>query len=192
MMYEYFCICFSHLPQKDGLRDGVYAANCENCGHFFKFRAKTGLASSITLSVNGQKYTEDHFGAISAAGAVKVTYTDQQPPILTLEEGIKQKSFFPGVGEEITVGDAEAYYCPNWHVIPHAVKTNTPLNTACRAPACGEPPLCMSCSALFAVKHAIEAVRKDLKQDTFFALNAPATVEKVQQLCMVDPSQFVI
>ena len=44
---------------------------------------------------------------MSAADAVKVTYTDQQPPIMTLEEGIEKKSFFPGVGEEIKVGDAE-------------------------------------------------------------------------------------
>lgn len=36
--------------------------------------------------------------------------------------------------------------------------------------ACGEPPLCMSCSALFAIKHAIEAFRKDTGNDTYFAL----------------------
>ena len=36
--------------------------------------------------------------------------------------------------------------------------------------ACGEPPLCMSCSALFAIKHAIEAFRKDIGKDTYFAL----------------------
>lgn len=36
--------------------------------------------------------------------------------------------------------------------------------------ACGEPPLCMSCSALFAIKHAVEAFRKDIGKDTYFAL----------------------
>ena len=29
--------------------------------------------------------------------------------------------------------------------------------------ACGEPPMCMSCSVLFAVKRAIESVRADIK-----------------------------
>ena len=27
-----------------------------------------------------------------------------------------------------------AYYCPNWHVTPVALKTNKAMNTACRSP----------------------------------------------------------
>ncbi len=34
----------------------------------------------------------------------------------------------------------------------------------------GEPPLCMSCSALFAVKRAIEEARKDMGSEDFFPL----------------------
>ena len=34
----------------------------------------------------------------------------------------------------------------------------------------GEPPLCMSCSALFAVKRAIEEVRRDIGKEDFFPL----------------------
>ena len=34
----------------------------------------------------------------------------------------------------------------------------------------GEPPLCMSCSALFAVKRAIEEARKDMGNEDFFPL----------------------
>lgn len=34
----------------------------------------------------------------------------------------------------------------------------------------GEPPLCMSCSALFAIKRAIENFRAEIKTDTVFIL----------------------
>ena len=27
-----------------------------------------------------------------------------------------------------------AYFCPNWNIVPHAVRTNKPSNTWCRAP----------------------------------------------------------
>ncbi|XP_046559775.1 indole-3-acetaldehyde oxidase-like [Haliotis rubra] len=60
-----------------------------------------------------------------------------------------------------------------------------------RAKAVGEPPLCMSVSALFAVKHAIEAARKEITQDTFFRLDGPATVEVIQTACQLDTSQLV-
>ncbi|XP_076115153.1 xanthine dehydrogenase-like isoform X1 [Mytilus galloprovincialis] len=61
-----------------------------------------------------------------------------------------------------------------------------------RSKAVGEPPLCMSCSALFALKRCVEAARRDIQKDTFFPLDGPATVDRLQELCLVDPSQFVI
>ena len=54
----------------------------------------------------------------------------------------------------------------------------------------GEPPLCLSPCVAFAVKRAIEAARNEIGKDTFFPLNSPATVESIQQLCLVDPAQF--
>lgn len=36
-----------------------------------------------------------------------MTYTDVKPPVLTIEEAIKQKMIFPDVAEDIIVGDAE-------------------------------------------------------------------------------------
>ena len=36
--------------------------------------------------------------------------------------------------------------------------------------ASGEPPMCMSCSVLFAVKKAIESARKEIDNKDFFAL----------------------
>lgn len=56
--------------------------------------------------------------------------------------------------------------------------------------AVGEPPLCLSCSALFAIKRAIENVRAEIKAEEVFTLDGPATVEDTQLDCLVDPSQF--
>ncbi|BFZ15561.1 hypothetical protein BsWGS_18600 [Bradybaena similaris] len=50
--------------------------------------------------------------------------------------------------------------------------------------AVGEPPLVMAAAAVFAIKHAVEAARAEINQDTFFPLNTPATVEAVQSLCL--------
>lgn len=54
----------------------------------------------------------------------------------------------------------------------------------------GEPPQCLSCSALFAVKRAIESARAEIGKDAVFTLSGPATVEDIQQACLVEPSQF--
>ena len=38
--------------------------------------------------------------------------------------------------------------------------------------AVGEPPLCMSCACLFAVKHAVEEARAEIgKGDTYFVMS---------------------
>ena len=36
--------------------------------------------------------------------------------------------------------------------------------------ACGEPPMCMSCCALFAVKNAIYAAREEIGNKDLFSL----------------------
>ena len=77
----------------------------------------------------------------------------------------------------------------------------------------GEPPMCMSCSTLFALKAAIRSARAEIGKDDYFTLSmweimngvvltlchnyifpfttdGPATVEDVQLACMVDQSQF--
>ena len=57
--------------------------------------------------------------------------------------------------------------------------------------AIGEPPLCLTPSVAFSVKRAIEAARKEFTEDEqYFALNSPATVDSIQQLCLVDFKQF--
>ncbi|XP_048729395.2 xanthine dehydrogenase-like isoform X2 [Ostrea edulis] len=110
-----------------------------------------------------------------------------------LQEEIKYEQ---KTGQQLT-DDTWEYKVPLAKDIPVDFRINLLKNApnplgVLRAKACGEPPLCMSCSALFAIKHAVEAFRKDIGKDTYFALDAPATVEKVQQSCMVDPTQFII
>ncbi|XP_028415709.1 xanthine dehydrogenase-like [Dendronephthya gigantea] len=61
-----------------------------------------------------------------------------------------------------------------------------------RSKAVGEPPLCMSCSCLFAVQDAIYHAREEIGKDKdYFALDGPATVEATQLKCLVDPEQFL-
>lgn len=60
-----------------------------------------------------------------------------------------------------------------------------------RSKAVGEPPLCMSCACLFAVKHAVEEARAEIGQGAdYFVMNAPSMVEDTQLACLVEPSQF--
>ncbi|GFO29431.1 indole-3-acetaldehyde oxidase-like [Plakobranchus ocellatus] len=47
----------SHLPLKGSLANGVYACTCENCGHFFKFKALQDIRTTATFKVNGKDYT---------------------------------------------------------------------------------------------------------------------------------------
>ncbi|KAL4223518.1 hypothetical protein ACF0H5_016989 [Mactra antiquata] len=102
----------------------------------------------------------------------------------------------PQIGALLTDSTWE-YKPPSSKDIPvdfrvNLVKKNPNPNGILGAKASGEPPLCMSCSALFALKRAIESARHDAGVDNFFPLNGPATVEASQQLCLNDPSQFVL
>lgn len=54
----------------------------------------------------------------------------------------------------------------------------------------GEPPLCLTPCVAFALRECIEAARREINNEKYFQLDSPATVENVQQLCLVDYSQF--
>ena len=47
-----------------------------------------------------------HYTALSAAELVKVTYTNVQPPILTIKDAIQAGSMFPDPADPIVQGDA--------------------------------------------------------------------------------------
>ena len=51
--------------------------------------------------------TESNGIAIGAAKKVKIIYSDVKPPILTVEDAIAQKSFFPKPCDDWIVGNAE-------------------------------------------------------------------------------------
>ncbi|OQV18343.1 Xanthine dehydrogenase [Hypsibius exemplaris] len=60
-----------------------------------------------------------------------------------------------------------------------------------RSKLVAEPPLCMTCSVVFALREAIKAARDEISQGhDWFQINAPMTVEKVQQYCLPDIAQF--
>ncbi|WAR01989.1 ALDO4-like protein, partial [Mya arenaria] len=55
-----------HVPVSSSA-NGVQAATCVSCGHFFKFRAVGPLKSTITITVNGKQYTVgNEYGPSSA------------------------------------------------------------------------------------------------------------------------------
>ena len=49
-------------------------------------------------------FLETYSIALGAVYAVKVTYSNIQPPLLDLNEAIKAKSFFPKPCEDLVVG----------------------------------------------------------------------------------------
>lgn len=53
----------------------------------------------------------------------------------------------------------------------------------------GEPPLILTISAVFALKNAIEAAR--INKDEFISLQAPTTVDLVQQKCGNNIENFI-
>ncbi|XP_043920190.1 xanthine dehydrogenase-like [Protopterus annectens] len=59
-----------------------------------------------------------------------------------------------------------------------------------RSKASGEPPLCMSSAALFAVKRAVESARAETGQKDYFSLNGPSGIDTIQTSCLVDYKQF--
>ncbi|KAH3886873.1 hypothetical protein DPMN_010886 [Dreissena polymorpha] len=51
--------------------------------------------------------TDNEETAYSAARAVTASYSDVRPPVLTIEEAIKQGMVFPKQADDIVMGDAE-------------------------------------------------------------------------------------
>jgi xanthine dehydrogenase/oxidase len=57
--------------------------------------------------------------------------------------------------------------------------------------AIGEPPLHLSNSIVFALKHAISSARQDRGVHGYFKLEVPITIDKVQEACLLDSCAFV-
>ena len=80
----------------------------------FTCETKQFMQIKNTISTNKCFYLDDEETASRAARAV--TYTDQKPPIMSIDDGIKQGSFFPNPGDELKKGDAKGklFYEPMW------------------------------------------------------------------------------
>jgi len=59
-----------------------------------------------------------------------------------------------------------------------------------RSKATGEPPLCMSVSVLFALRHALDAARTEAGHPGWYEMYGPATVEKLQQMTLTSAEFF--
>jgi len=56
----------------------------------------------------------------------------------------------------------------------------------------GEPPLVLAITAYFALKHAILAARRDRGHAEWFLLEAPATVQRVREACLVEIDDLTV
>jgi xanthine dehydrogenase/oxidase len=56
----------------------------------------------------------------------------------------------------------------------------------------GEPPLVLAASVYLAVKNAVLAARQDRGQDGWFVLEAPATVQRVREACLVEAGNLQV
>ena len=56
----------------------------------------------------------------------------------------------------------------------------------------GEPPLVLAITAYFAIKHAILSARHDRGHDEWFFLEAPATVQRIRETCLVERQDLVL
>lgn len=56
--------------------------------------------------------------------------------------------------------------------------------------ALGEPPLVLATTVFFAIKHAIMAARRDQGDNSWFQMETPASVGRIQRACLVDRDAF--
>ena len=123
--------------------------------------------------------------------------------------GQAEGSFVMGLGyyfteQEIFLEDGQQYSQGTWrYKIPSAydipLKMNTKLldntpnpNGILNSKCSGEPIICLSSTAYFAVKNAIRAYRASNGNDEFFELPIPATVESIHQACNTGIADFVL
>ena len=56
--------------------------------------------------------------------------------------------------------------------------------------ATAEPPLGLANSILNALRHAIASARKEQGENSYFRLDIPASVDSVQQACLINSKEF--
>ncbi|XP_066268462.1 uncharacterized protein [Branchiostoma lanceolatum] len=83
--------------------------------------------------------TQSHADAM--AKAVKVTYTDLKPPILTIQDAIAAQSFFPSNDQEVIKGDAEGAIAAASRVVTGEVSCDSQYHFYMETQVCRCTPL---------------------------------------------------
>jgi xanthine dehydrogenase/oxidase len=88
------------------------------------------------------------------------------------------------------------YHIPSVADIPHQLnvtllpgKPNDKLGVL-SSKATAEPPVMLSQSVHFALRHAVASARKDNGRNDWFDWPMPATAQTIQTLCMLDASKI--
>ena len=63
--------------------------------------------------------------ADAAAAQVKVTYSDEQPPILDIKDAISKGSIYPNTGSDTKVGDPDGALASAFKVIKGEISIGT-------------------------------------------------------------------
>jgi len=107
-----------------------------------------------------------------------------------------EQILFNDQGQLLTNGTWE-YKPPSTKEIP--IEWNVSLLKDCPNPlgvlgskASGEPPMTLSTSVFFAILHAVNAARSDAGLTALTVIDAPLTVDQIQQACGVAISQFTL
>ena len=125
-----------------------------------------------------------------------------------IDIGQAEGGFVMGLGYillERTIYDPETGKCLNngtWEYKPPLAK-DTPIDFRIKfvhnkpnpvgvlgSKATGEPPLILCNSVLYAVRHAIEAARRERGVEGHFVIDLPDSIEKVQQACLVNINEL--
>eukprot|EP00871_Galdieria_phlegrea_P004977 jgi/Galph1/5480/GphlegSOOS_G4164.1 len=135
----------------------------------------------------------------------------------SIDIGQIEGAFVQGLGlftmEEVVFGDEEhpwfrqgqlftrgpsTYKIPGFHDIPITFRVGLLPNVINHRPSIhsskgiGEPPLFLSFSVFSALRHAIQAARRDHSLTSFFTLDSPLTVERIRMACGDEIVQHVL
>ncbi|XP_037794702.1 indole-3-acetaldehyde oxidase-like [Penaeus monodon] len=102
----------------------------------------------------------------------------------------------PATGRRLTDGTWH-YQVPTAHDVPADFRVSLLSNTpnpigVLDSKATSEPPVPLSYTVLMALRNAVASARADGGTVGWFNIEAPFNVEKLQQLCLVEPSRMVL
>lgn len=159
-----------------------------------------GAVVEVELDVLTGTFLTRRVDAIEDCGQSMSPYVDlgQVEGALAMSMGLhtcEELKYDPATGQKITAGTW--YYKPQSALdIPVDLRVTLLPNSAntsgvLRAKAVGEPPMCLGYGVVLALRQAITAARTLAGNTDWFDISTPLTVEKIQQLCLVNVSQFV-